>query len=106
MVFQSPDDQMSQILVRHEVASGPANLGLPLAEVLRRTAESLALLGIEALADRETASLSGGEKQKVALAAALAMQPRLLVLWTNPRPISTRGRSPTWSRHSKGWTQS
>jgi energy-coupling factor transporter ATP-binding protein EcfA2 len=80
MVFQSPDDQMSQILVRHEVASGPANLGLPLADVLARTAQSLALLGIEALTDRETTSLSGGEKQKVALAAALAMRPRLLVL--------------------------
>jgi energy-coupling factor transporter ATP-binding protein EcfA2 len=80
MVFQSPDDQMTQILVRHEVASGPANLGLPLAEVLERTDESLALLDIERFADRETSSLSGGEKQKVALAAALAMRPRLLVL--------------------------
>src|SRR5262249_16783674 len=61
MVFQSPDDQMSQILVRHEIASGPANRGLPLAEVQRRTADALAALHIEDLADRETASLSGGE---------------------------------------------
>jgi energy-coupling factor transport system ATP-binding protein len=80
MVFQSPDDQMSQILVRHEVASGPANLGLPLAEVHQQTAEALERLGIANLADRETTSLSGGEKQKVALAAALAMRPHLLVL--------------------------
>jgi energy-coupling factor transport system ATP-binding protein len=93
MVFQSPDDQMSQILVRHEVGSGPANLRLPLEEVHRRTAEALALLGIEHLADRETASLSGGEKQKVALAAALAMHPRLLVLDEPTTDLDPRAKS-------------
>jgi energy-coupling factor transport system ATP-binding protein len=80
MVFQSPDDQMSQILVKHELASGPANLGLPLHEVRSRGEKALGQLGGEHLAERETSTLSGGEKQKVALAAALAMQPRLLVL--------------------------
>jgi energy-coupling factor transport system ATP-binding protein len=80
MVFQSPDDQMTQILVRHEVGSGPANLGLALDEVHRRTAAAVEQLEIGPLADRETTTLSGGEKQKVALAAALAMRPRLLVL--------------------------
>jgi energy-coupling factor transport system ATP-binding protein len=93
MVFQSPDDQMSQILVRHEVASGPANLGLPLPEVQRRTAEALTLLGIEHLTDRETSSLSGGEKQKVALAAALAMHPRLLVLDEPTTDLDPRSKS-------------
>lgn len=93
MVFQSPDDQMSQILVRHEVASGPANLRLPLAEVQQRMTDALAMLEIEHLADRETASLSGGEKQKVALASALAMRPRLLVLDEPTTDLDPRAKS-------------
>ena len=93
MVFQSPDDQMSQILVHHEVASGPANLGLPLAEVHRRVADALGRLRIEHLAERETNTLSGGEKQKVALAAALAMHPRLLVLDEPTTDLDPRSRA-------------
>jgi energy-coupling factor transporter ATP-binding protein EcfA2 len=93
MVFQSPDDQMSQILVHHEVASGPANLRLPLAEVRQRVATALGELHIEHLAERDTNSLSGGEKQKVALAAALAMQPRLLVLDEPTTDLDPRSKS-------------
>jgi len=93
MVFQSPDDQMSQILVHHEVASGPANLGLPLSDVHRRVADALSRLHIEHLADRETSTLSGGEKQKVALAAALAMQPHLLVLDEPTTDLDPRSRA-------------
>jgi energy-coupling factor transport system ATP-binding protein len=93
MVFQSPDDQMSQILVRHEVASGPANLGLTRPEIERRSMHALAQLNIEHLAERETASLSGGEKQKVAVAAALAMQPRLLVLDEPTTDLDPRAKS-------------
>lgn len=80
MVFQSPDDQMSQILVRHEVASGPANQRLPIEIVRRRTKEALEIMRIGHLAERETNTLSGGEKQKVAIAAALAMKGQLLIL--------------------------
>ncbi|KKQ75038.1 MAG: ABC transporter related protein [Candidatus Woesebacteria bacterium GW2011_GWB1_38_5b] len=80
MVFQSPDDQVSQILVCHEVASGPANLRLPVDTIRQRVDQAMEQLGISKLAHRETSTLSGGEKQKVALASALAMKPKLLVL--------------------------
>lgn len=80
MVFQSPDDQMSHILVCHELASGPANLQVPPDEITHRVERVSKQLHIEHLLYRETATLSGGEKQKVALGAALAMEPRLLVL--------------------------
>ena len=80
MVFQSPDDQMTQLRVCHEIQSGPANLRLPVQEVLSRAEQAAQTLGITHLWNRETSTLSGGEKQKVALAAALAMGPKLLVL--------------------------
>lgn len=79
MVLQSPDDQMTMILTQHEVASGPANLGLPQSEIQARAEQALTRLHIEHLAARETSTLSGGEKQKVAIAAAMAMEPKLLI---------------------------
>lgn len=63
-----------------EVAFGPANLGLPRDEVLARAEESLHLVGIEELRDRDPQRLSGGEQQLVVMAGLLAMRPRHLVL--------------------------
>lgn len=80
--LQDPAGQLSLIAetVVEEVAFGPANLGLPRAEVMTRVEEALRLVGIEHLYRREPASLSGGEQQLVVVAGLLAMRPRHLVL--------------------------
>ena len=64
----------------NEVAFGLENLGLPREEIYQRVDESLAHLKIQHLRDRDTFLLSGGEKQKVALAGVLAMRPSILLL--------------------------
>ncbi len=80
--FQDPATQLSGVnaTVFEEVAFGPMNLGLPLAEVLTRTKEALSALGIDHLSEREPARLSGGQMQLVAIGGLLAMRPAHLVL--------------------------
>lgn len=79
-ILQDPERQIIGSFVLNEVAFGLENLALPREEINRRIDESLNYLGIYHLKGRETFSLSGGEKQKVALAGVLAMQPRILLL--------------------------
>ncbi len=79
-LLQDPEKQILGAYVHSEVAFGPENLGLPLAAVQKRVTETLERLGIAHLRDRETFALSGGEKQKVALAGALALEPSILLL--------------------------
>ncbi len=79
-VLQDPERQILGTKVLHEVAFGLENLGLPRPEILSRVDEALHTLGIESLRLRETFHLSGGEKQKVALAGVLAMRPSVLLL--------------------------
>ena len=79
-VLQDPERQILGTRVRAEVAFGLENLGLPRAEISARVDEALQRLKILELKDRETFNLSGGEKQKVALAGVLAMRPSILLL--------------------------
>lgn len=79
-VRQDPESQFVAPIVFDEIAFGPCNLGLPAEEVRKRVHEALVdcrLLGFE---DRAVDTLSGGEKQRLALAGVLAMRPRYLVL--------------------------
>ncbi|MCX8191991.1 MAG: ATP-binding cassette domain-containing protein [Nitrososphaerales archaeon] len=79
-VFQNPDDQLFCPTVWEDVIFGPLNMRLSKEEVERRGNEALRAVGIENLKDRAPHHLSLGEKKKVAIATALAMQPQILVL--------------------------
>jgi energy-coupling factor transport system ATP-binding protein len=80
LVFQDPETQLTQMRVEDEIAFGPENLGVPPAEIEERVAWALDAVGLSDCRDRSPLLLSGGQKQRVAIAAMLAMQPRLLVL--------------------------
>jgi len=79
-VFQEPEDQVVLTRVSAEVAFGLENLGVPPTEILPRALEALRSIGAEHLAERAVAELSGGELQRICLASALALEPRLLLL--------------------------
>jgi energy-coupling factor transport system ATP-binding protein len=79
-VFQDPEAQFVVDLVEDEIVFAMENLGLPRALMRRRVEEVLDQLGIAHLRRRRVATLSGGEQQRVAIAAVLAAQPRALVL--------------------------
>jgi energy-coupling factor transporter ATP-binding protein EcfA2 len=79
-LLQDPERQIVASNVFNEIAFGPENLGLPREEIVERIELVMKRLNIEYLRDRETFNLSGGEKQKVALAGVLAMNPSILLL--------------------------
>ena len=92
LVFQNPEDQIVASIVEEDVAFGPENLGLPSDEIRARVDKSLALVG---LSDRRRAashSLSGGQKQRLALAGALALNPKALILDESTSMLDPEGR--------------
>jgi energy-coupling factor transport system ATP-binding protein len=80
MVFQDPEGQLVTDSPESEIAFGLENMGIERMRMKKRVAEVLATLGLGPLRDRRLRELSGGEKQKVALASVLVMHPRVLVL--------------------------
>ncbi len=80
MVFQHPDDQLFMTSVFDDVAFGPRNYGMDEAEVEKRVADALSVVGIPHLRDRAPYKLSGGEKRSAAIASVLSMQPDALIL--------------------------
>jgi energy-coupling factor transporter ATP-binding protein EcfA2 len=80
MVFQNPNAQLFGLTVEEDVAFGAENLGIAPKEILELVGKSIGIVGIEKLRKRFTFTLSGGEKQRTAIAGAIAMEPKILVL--------------------------
>ena len=80
LLFQDFEAQIFCTRVDQEVAFGPENLELDREELARRVERALARVGLAGLEKRDPATLSGGQKQLLALAAVLALEPRILVL--------------------------
>ena len=114
-VCQDIDSQMVATVVEDELLYGLENFAVPREEIPGRVTEALAAMGIADVRDRTIDSLSGGQKQKVAVASVLALRPRVLVLdeptaeldpassvacWP-ATPASTAPRSSWWSRRSR-----
>ena len=79
-VLQDIDTQMVASVVEDEMLFGLENFGVPHSQIGERVIDALETVGIADLRERDIATLSGGQKQKVAIAAILALRPRVLVL--------------------------
>lgn len=80
MIFQNPDNQIVGMSVEEDVAFGPGNLGLPVGELRQKVDMALSRVGLQGLEKRPPHTLSGGQKQLLAVAGLLAMEPQIIVL--------------------------
>lgn len=92
MVFQNPDTQLFASVVEEDVAFGVENLCLPREEIRLRVDRALAALGMSEYKEYPPHRLSGGQKQKVAIAGVLAMQPMCIVLDEPTSMLDSKGR--------------
>lgn len=80
LVFQNPENQLFSLSIERDVAFGPENLGLSREETRKRVDWALDATGITNLKDKPPYELSGGQQQRAAIAAVLAMQPKVMIL--------------------------
>ncbi len=94
LVFQDFEAQLFSTSVELEIAFGPENFAVPREEIAQRIDENLAYVGLGDFRNRPPSTLSGGQKQKLAIASVLALQPKVLVMdepTTDLDPISKMG---------------
>ncbi len=92
VLFQNPDNGLVAPFVEDDVAFGLENLGVPRPEMRARVAGVIRAVGLEGYERREPHTLSGGEKQRVALAGLLAVEPEILVLDEPTSMLDAAGR--------------
>ena len=92
MVFQNPDNQIIGTVVEEDVGFGPENLGIPTEGIWSRVNKSLEAVGMTAFRHRSPNKLSGGHKQRVAIAGVMAMQPKCIIMDEPTAMLDPNGR--------------
>jgi len=92
MVFQNPDNQLVATVVEEDIAFGPENLGIEPDELRSRINAALKTVNMESYREFAPHLLSGGQKQKIAIAGVIAMQPECIVLDEPTSMLDPSGR--------------
>lgn len=92
MVFQNPDNQMIATNVEDDIAFGPENLGVPREEIIKRVDWALEKVGMSEYRHATPFKMSGGQKQRLAIAGVLAIKPRVMVLDESTAMLDPKGR--------------